>query len=80
MRPKRRTKCRQTAYLDDKPSTLHETGASPGDKGGDDSPTLLAGVRQHVPHEVDAGVVEEPPLDEDYAAIGRSYREANIFD
>jgi hypothetical protein len=29
MAPNRRSKCRQTRYPDPKPSTLHETGASP---------------------------------------------------
>jgi len=36
-------------------------GESGGDEGGDHTAALAAGMRQHVAHEVDAGVVEKVP-------------------
>jgi len=37
-------------------------GKGGGDEGGDNAPPALAGMRQRVAHEVDAGVVEKPAI------------------
>ncbi|MDA9513040.1 hypothetical protein XI04_08180 [Bradyrhizobium sp. CCBAU 11430] len=37
-------------------------GKGCGDEGGDDAPSALAGIGQHVTHEVDAGVVEKAAI------------------
>ncbi len=36
-------------------------GEGGGDEGGDDTAAALAGMGEHVAHEVDAGAVEEVP-------------------